>query len=88
MVGGDNGGTASSWELAILSTANSKAFLAVEWVPIFLVDGSDLDASAFDELLLSMDAKNFFFDKDCGADAMIELNTPDSFRPWMMTWNT
>ena len=87
IAGGDNGGTAASWNAAAVSVL--KTFLTVIWffllLPIFL-EGRDSDATARDELLLPMVDKNFSFEMVDGADAMIELKTPDSRRPCIMTW--
>jgi len=82
--GGDCGGTANSWNT---EDSRSKTFLAVACdslvLPTFL-DGRDKEATALVELLLSIECKNFSLESD-GADAMTELNTPDSLKLCIMT---
>lgn len=86
MPGGDNGGTAALWDAA---SAISNAFRAVAWDSLLLPnfrDGRDSEATALDELVLPMVDKNLSFDRVVGADAITELKTPDSLKPWMMAW--
>lgn len=85
IAGGDNGGTASSWDAA---DSMSKIFLTVACcsLPILeSLEGSDPEAEVLVELLLSIDFKNFSFES-FGADAMTELKTPDSLKPCMMAY--
>lgn len=83
--GGDNGGTATSWNE---EDSISKTFLTVAWdslvLPAFL-EGRDTEATALDELLLSIDCKKLSLES-VGADAMTELKTPDSLKLCTMTW--
>lgn len=84
ITGGDNGGTATSWNSA---TSISKVFLAVALLSLLLLiflDGWDSEAEALEELLLSIVAKNFSFERVVGADAITELKTPDSLSPCIM----
>lgn len=86
--GGDSGGTATWWNA---TDSIDKAFLVAAWdslvLPTFLeVEGRVVtEATALDELLLSIDSRKFSLESD-GADAMTELKTPDSLKLWIMTW--
>lgn len=83
--GGDSGGTATSWNAA---DSIDKTFLVAASdslvLPPFLEERVT-EPAALDELLLSIDSRKFSLERD-GADAITELNTPDSLKLWIMTW--
>ena len=86
--GGDNGGTAASWAaLASISSTFLVDALCSLLLPIFL-KAKDMEGTALDELLLSMDAKNLSLERVVGAVAITELKTPDSLKPCIMVWDS